>query len=345
MTAPSDLHDRATRYLLGLLPAAERERWEEALLVEGDRFDATLAAEDDLLDAYARGELTASERAAFERSVLPRRHTTERLAFARALAAATDHEAADRAAAADGAADGRRGGGAAPAGHRRPAGGGRPGGLQRWAAAAVVVLLGGGASFLGWRNAELAGRLAEHEGRAGGVREERSHLAAERDRLAERLAEEREAWQRERAEAARAIAAGRERGEELAAEVERLRGAAPPAAVTVSYLLALATRSGDRVPELVLPAGAARVRLQLDTGAPEPYASYRATLLAPPDGRVAWSRSGLRAAAGGGSTIVELELPAEVFVAGRHELLLDGVLAGEREAELVGSFEIELVRR
>lgn len=343
MTAPSDLHDRATRYLLGLLPAAERERWEKALLVEGDRFDATVAAEDDLLDAYARGELSASERAAFERNVLPRRRTAERLAFARALAAAADRETA-----ANGAADGRRGGVDAPAGDRRPGGGGRLGVLQRWAAAAAIVLLGGGASFLGWRNAELAGRLAEEEGRAGGARQERARLAAERDRLADRLAEEREAWERERAETARAIAAGRERGEELGAEVERLRGAAPPAPVTpvtVSYRLTLASRSGDRVPELVLPDGAARVRLQLDTGAPEPYASYRATLLAPPDGRVAWSRGGLRAVGGGGSTIVELELPAEVFVAGRHELLLDGALAGEREAEHVGSFELDLVRR
>lgn len=58
--------DRLTRYLLGLLPQAESERLDE-LSVTSDDFAAELdAAENELVDAYARGELPAEFAAPFE---------------------------------------------------------------------------------------------------------------------------------------------------------------------------------------------------------------------------------------------------------------------------------------
>ncbi|HEX6204174.1 MAG TPA: hypothetical protein VF100_14335, partial [Thermoanaerobaculia bacterium] len=133
-TAPQNPDDRAARYLLGLLPDAERERWEESLLSDRHAFDATLAAENDLVDAYARGELGRRERAAFERSFLVRERIGERLAFARALAAATGRPAADA----------RRAAGLDRRPVRRPAAR-----VLRWAAAAAVVLLVGASAVLG----------------------------------------------------------------------------------------------------------------------------------------------------------------------------------------------------
>jgi hypothetical protein len=58
---------------------------------------------------------------------------------------------------------------------------------------------------------------------------------------------------------------------------------------------------------------------------------------------VAWSRTGISPAGGSGRPAVELDLPAEIFVSGRYELLLEGVLSGE--PELVGSFVFEVMRR
>jgi hypothetical protein len=335
MRAPATHDERATRYLLGLLPADERESWEERLLVDRHAFESTLAAEDDLIDAYARGELGRRERAAFERSLLERDGTGARLAFAGALATA----------AARAAAAGRLPAGVA-VGRRRW----RPAAPLRWAAAAALVAgLGGGVAFLGVRSADLAGRVAELEGDLGAARQERSRVAQERDRLAAGLEGEREARQRERAEAGRQLAALRGQGEELAGELERRRRAAPPPprATAVSYLLTLATRSAAGIPELVLAPETGRVHLQLDTGAAELYVAYRATLLAPPGGRVAWSRTGIPPAGGDGRPAVELDLPAEIFVSGRYEVLLDGILRSEPEPEpaLVGSYEFEVVRR
>jgi hypothetical protein len=319
--------ENAARYLLGLLSADERERWEERLLADRHAFEITLAAEDDLLDAYARGELGRRERAAFERNLLARDGSGERLAFARALAAAAERDAAD---------DGRR-----PAGPEAPARR-RIGASLRWAAAvALVAGLGGGAALLGVRGNELAGRVAELEAALDGARQERARLAGERDRLAARLAGEREARELERAEADRELAALRGRGAEPAGGLEGPHRSAPPMAT--SYLLTLATRSASGIPALVLAPQTARIRLQLDTGAEEPYHAYRATLLTPPGGRVAWSRTGIPPAGGEGRPAVELDLPAEIFVPGRHELLLEGVLGGE--PELAGSFVFEVVRR
>lgn len=331
MRAPASHDERATRYLLGLLPSDERESWEESLLLDRHAFEATLAAEDDLIDAYARGELGRRERAAFERSLLVRDGTGGRLAFAGALATAT----------ARAAAEGRL---PVASDRRRQR---RFGHALRWAAAAALIVgLGSGAVFLGVRGAELAARVDELENQLGTSRQQRARLAEERDRLAARLEGERQARERERAEAGRELAAMRGRVEEPAGEVERRPGAAPPPrAIAVSYLLTLASRSAASVPELVLPPEAGRVHLQLDTGAEEPYVAYRATLLAPPRGQVAWSRTGLAPAGGDGRPAVELDLPAEIFVSGRHELLLDGILPEEREPSFVGSYELEVVRR
>ncbi|HEX6202083.1 MAG TPA: hypothetical protein VF100_03700, partial [Thermoanaerobaculia bacterium] len=131
----------------------------------------------------------------------------------------------------------------------------------------------------------------------------------------------------------------------LAVEVERLRRSTPARPTVVSFLLAAATRSGEGVPELELQAATGHVLLQLDTGAPETYTAYRARLLAPPGSRVAWSRTGIEPAGGSGRPAVELELPAEIFVSGRYELLLDGIPPDDTEPKLVGAFEFEVVRR
>lgn len=330
MRAPATRDEHATRYLLGLLPSDERERWEESLLVDRHAFDSTLAAEDDLIDAYARGELGRRERAAFERSLLVREGTGARLAFASALATASARAAAEERLPV--ASDRRR---------QR-----RFGRAMRWAAAAALIAgLGSGAAFLGVRSAELAGRVAELENQLGASRQQRARLAEERDRLAASLEDEREARGRERAAAGRELAALRGQGEEAADTERRRRSAPPPRATAVSYLLTLATRSGGGIPELVLAPETGRVHLQLDTGAEEPYVAYRATLLAPPGGQIAWSRTGIPPAGGDGRPAVELDLPAEIFVSGRHEVLLDGILPEEREPTFVGSYELEVVRR
>lgn len=77
-----------TRYLLGGGSEAERERLEAEFFADDDAFQTMLTAEDDLIDAYARGELSAAERKQFEERFLTAAEGRERVQFARAFSAA-----------------------------------------------------------------------------------------------------------------------------------------------------------------------------------------------------------------------------------------------------------------
>jgi hypothetical protein len=70
-------------YLLGRLSEAEAEHLEARLLQDDEVFQAVREAEDDLFDAFARGQLTADDRARFVERFGDR---TDGLAFSRALA-------------------------------------------------------------------------------------------------------------------------------------------------------------------------------------------------------------------------------------------------------------------
>lgn len=83
MAARSILKTKQVRYLLGLSSPAEREHIELEYFEDEDAFQEMLTAEDDLIDAYARGELSTEERRRFESSSLAGR---DRVRFARAFA-------------------------------------------------------------------------------------------------------------------------------------------------------------------------------------------------------------------------------------------------------------------
>jgi hypothetical protein len=323
----------ATRYLLGELSEAERARLERRLLEDGRASDLAAAAEDDLLDAWATGELPRRRRLAFERRLRGSAELRRRAAFARALA--------------------RAAGSGAAAGGRIEAEGGRvvawPGGRRGFAAplaslaAAAAVLLAIACGWLLWRGGRLADQVVDLERETAAVAAERDALASRSGDFDRRLASERTAA----ADLEHRLEAQREQ----LAELERLareRAAAPPAPVTASFVLSAALRSEIGPRRLELPAAVEQVRLTLDLGAEEDFPGYLAVLHGP-SGREVWSRRGLAPAAGGTGTTVELELPAALLAAGRHEALLYGEPRGggepEPPPELVGAFEFEAVRR
>ena len=73
------------RYLLGELSEAELDRVEERLFAAADRDseEQLSPAEDELIDSYVRGELSASEREHFESWFLTSPRRRERLELAR----------------------------------------------------------------------------------------------------------------------------------------------------------------------------------------------------------------------------------------------------------------------
>ena len=85
MAASSISETTQVRYLLVLSFPAERERIESEFFEHDDAFEEMLAAEDDLIDAYARGELVGEERRRFERIFASSLRGRDRVHFASAF--------------------------------------------------------------------------------------------------------------------------------------------------------------------------------------------------------------------------------------------------------------------
>lgn len=328
------------RYLLGELPADECDALEVEILADSDAFHAMLAAEDDLIDDYARGALSGAEADAFEAHFLPRPGSAERIAFARSLWAAGKATVPAAAPAAEESAGGR------PWSERFGSwfGGLLPAPALRLAAAAVAVALVVVAGYSVRQAAVLRQQVARLEATQQGLAGERADLARREQELVRELADARRTAGELRADDTTsddALAAANQRIAKLEGEITRLRRLPEPRRqrVKASFLLALATRSSN-VPQLALPAAADTVTLQLETGDGAYYDSFQVRLLGP-GGAEVWSRTGLAATAATGT--VDVELPAALLAPGRYEALLDGVAEGG--SELIGSYEFQLVRR
>ena len=76
---------KMVEYLSGSLPDEERVRMQERLFLDEEFCDTMRAAEDDLLDGYARGQLTESDRSRVEALLRESPAVGTRLSFARAL--------------------------------------------------------------------------------------------------------------------------------------------------------------------------------------------------------------------------------------------------------------------
>ena len=72
-------------YLLGELPEEEQEKLEARYFADDELFELLLVVEDELLDRYAHGDLTAPERRRLERHFLQSQARRKRLMFAEAL--------------------------------------------------------------------------------------------------------------------------------------------------------------------------------------------------------------------------------------------------------------------
>src|SRR6266571_6673550 len=73
------------RYLLGRLNEEEQQAIEEALLADDELFDLLASAEDELIDDYVSGALSAEERKGFEGFFLSTSERQRKLSFAMAL--------------------------------------------------------------------------------------------------------------------------------------------------------------------------------------------------------------------------------------------------------------------
>ncbi len=85
MTPNPEVQDRLRRYLLGQLDDLTREEIETDLLAKDQVFEELLIAEDEVIDDYLSGDLSPSDRAAFQEHFLSTAERHDQLRFSRAF--------------------------------------------------------------------------------------------------------------------------------------------------------------------------------------------------------------------------------------------------------------------
>lgn len=323
------------RYLLGSLAEAETERLDELSIADDEWATRLSAVENDLVDAFVRGELSGETLEQFQSHYLSVPANQEKVRFAETLLAYQKRATG----LARGAAGVTRGGAAlvqrasVPA-ESPPASEGAAASAKEvasaqparrsnvltssrrvplWAlaaAAAALLVLATGA-YLVAQNTRL-----RHE--VSVLRAARTDLEQHEQLLENQFNQQRAAT----AQLEKELAGVRQ-------SLARLEAPASPdqrdgKALIASFLLMPALRGSSDVSMVVLPPGTTDVRLQLQLESND-YRSYRVTLKEPASARVLWRSAQLRPGIVGGNKLVSVTMPAALFKPRNYSIELAGV--------------------
>ena len=299
--------ERLEDYLLGLVSEAEAERLDELSIADEEFAWRLRAAEDDLVDAYVRGDLPAPTRTRFEEYYLASPRHQERVEFARNLARATDR-ATDGSVAVAAAA-------AITPGMPSPVRHG-PSPWRLLAAAAALVLA---VTAIVWRTSPPhpevsppAAAVAAGTAREGEVPRPAFTPPADAPRLSSMPPPSGQA-------------------------------STSPVVTTEPVLLAPDTRAAGSIVSVTVPGHADRVAfdLRLETN---DFPRYQATLKDPGTDRAVWQSGWIAPAVKRDTPIVPVAVPARALKTQHYTFELTGRTDGNR-TDLVASYVFEVVPR
>jgi hypothetical protein len=306
-----------SRYLLGSLPAEEAARLDE-LSVADDAFALRLdAVENDLVDAYARGDLSGDVLQQFQRFYLSSPRRQEKVEFAKTFLRFGERPA--------GAVATETTRTAIPV--VKPTDQNRPGRLRRrwftipqgdlqwgFAAAAVALLFAGGYLFV--ENGRLQHQATE-------ARNQQIALNQRMQDLESQLREERST------------------NSSMAKELDRFRQAAAPHALKIVAALLLPQMRGvGEVPTVSLPPGTDQVHLRLQLESDD-FPAYQVAMRDPVTHQVLWRSATLKAKLQGDTKAVSISISASLLKQQNYMLELYG--AAGTALELMTSYPFRVV--
>lgn len=296
-------------YLLGNVPADEAERLDELSITNGGLAEALEAAEMDLIDSYANGELSAADRRSFEQKYIRAVDQRGRIVFAKAL----QEYAAARLSAQPVAATG--------------------GGLFGWrgrvfrfglAAAALLLALAGGWFFISRPAQNVNESVAVHESpdtplaspipviKGGNAQTE---LPSNEVRKKEK--EKPEAPPKEK----------------------------PPVAQTprmVAVVLSPQLRSSGAPSKVAMPARTDQFSAQLELESGD-FRAYRAVLTERSSNQVVWHSNTVKPAGPADARRLAVSIPARLLNSATYTFTVSG-LSNDGTAEIVGDYSFTVVR-
>lgn len=314
--------EQAVSYLLGELPEAEQTWFEQRSFQDVEFSEMLSAVENDLIDDYVRGELSASDRERVERHFLASPRRLKRVEFARAFLQVEGVAVASAASELANTPPPPPWWKVLLVSWHTP----RPALLYSIVGAALLLVVAGL-----WVSLDV--RLLHGEV---------ARLQAERDTNDRRNAqlEQQGIDQRERYEV---LSAQKGELEQKLAELKQQQANIPDSRPTLlSFILTPGYRGSEGPKRLIIPRGIRVVRLQLNLNSGDEYSRYQVQLQSASGDQVrSWNR--LRAASAAGERSVFVDFPASLLHAGQYELTLRGV-AGSDHIEDLGYYYFSLPR-
>jgi hypothetical protein len=321
-------------YLLGALPEAETERLDELSLTDDEFAEALRAVENDLVDAYVRGELSGQRLESFKAHYLASPARREKVQLAQAFQGLADKRVMAQPKDASSVTLAR-------AEAQKSASQGSlwrrffivPRASLQWGFAVIALLLLFAGGYFMLENARLRNLVAQAQA-------ERALLQQRERELQKQLADE----QSEDAEAAKELARVRER---LAQLEQQLAGTQPleekaPSEKrdlkVVSMTLAPAMRGGNQVPTVAVPEGTDYVDLKLELESND-FPIYQAALKDPANGQIIWRGGKIKIARASRSVAVRLR--AALLRAQNYTIELSGI-SSTGAAEIIGSYTFKV---
>jgi hypothetical protein len=284
------------RYLLGQLTEDDETRVEDRVFADRDLLQTVRAVERDLIDEYARGELSESERKQFEHRFVNPPARRERIEFARVFAEAIDEEAPANILHQEVAAA------SAPTG-RGPLAFWRISGWPRYAFAALALLAVLGCAWLVFRSLR-SGPVAQQQ---PGTERPAPEPGGSHDQLPQ---------------------TGGTPEQRLNAQASPSKGPRErphsQSSIVALALSAGVARSSENLPELVIRQGTTAVQLRLGIDSEETYTDFRADLKTS-SGRPIQNQGALKAQSTPAGKVVIWQVPSAVLNDGEYELALAGV--------------------
>ena len=303
----ADDRQRLVEYLLGSLPEEEADRLDELSIADDEFVWRLRAVENDLIDDYARGELSGQTLDRFRSAYLASSNRRERVAFAESFQALESRTTAPLLIETEASPRLR---------DRRVQGPARSGWQAGLAAAAVLALVAAG--YLLVQNLQLRREMNQ-------AHADRAALAQQTQALQSQLQEE------------RSSTAGMR--EELSRVRDALAQLRPP--TLASFLLLPATRGVGQVTNVPIPRGSSQLVLRLLLVSDD-FPAYQASLKDPATGQILWRSATLTAEPEGERRVVTVTVPADGLKEQAYSLDLSGQPA-RGSSELLTSYAFRVV--
>jgi hypothetical protein len=295
-----------TRYLLGTLPTEEAELLDELSIADDETAVRIQSAENDLVDAYARGDVRGTDLENFEAFYLTSARRREKVEVAQALFA-LESRAVPEPARMPSAVATPRAGHAAGGGFRFP----RLAFAWGFACTAVVLLIVGG--YLLLENGRLRRQMNDAQAQRAAIEQRRQQLQKELD-------------------------------DQRSASAESLEPQANSRTPkTFALLLPPPTRGVARVPTVSMPAGTDIVVLLLALETAD-FPAYHATLKDPAGNKALWSSGKLEAESLSERKVISISFAASLLKQQNYLVDLTG-LPARGTPELIGSYSFRVAVR